>query len=251
MRIWTIAFIVASVAANPHEAFGQAIAGTVNDSSGAALPDVVVQVESAALIEKVRTAVTDGIGRTHRTLRPGDYTVTFVREGFTSQRRAGIEIAGAFTATVDAQLPVGALSQTITVAANTTVVDVHSASTESTLGGDLVKSLPTVRSYNALVVLVPGVVTSANDVVTGTSTVSFPIHGGRSNEGRFSLDGLTVGGPSVGNSATSYIIDAGAAEEVTFTSAGGLGETETGGLVMNIVPKTGGNSMHGSLFASG
>ena len=116
---------------------------------------------------------------------------------------------------------------------------------------DIVKALPTVRSYNALVVLIPGVVTSANDVVTGTSTTAFPIHGGRSNEGRLALDGLTVGGPSVGNSATSYVVDAGATEEVTFASAGGLGENETGGLVVNLVPKTGGNSTHGSLFFSG
>ena len=113
------------------------------------------------------------------------------------------------------------------------------------------KALPTVRSYNALVVLIPGVVTSGNDVVTGTSTTAFPIHGGRGNEGRLALDGFTVGGPAVGNSATSYVVDAGATEEVTFASASGLGENETGGLVVNLVPKTGGNSTHGSLFFSG
>ena len=111
------------------------------------------------------------------------------------------------------------------------------------------KALPTVRSYNALVVLIPGVVTTTNDVVTGTTTTQFPIHGGRSNEGRLKLDGIIVGSPS--NSPTSYVVDAGATEEVTFAGAGGLGETETGGLVMNLVPKTGGNSTHGSLFFSG
>ena len=116
---------------------------------------------------------------------------------------------------------------------------------------DIVKALPTVRSYNALVVLIPGVVTSTNDVVTGTTTTQFPIHGGRSNEGRLTLDGIIVGGPAIGNSPTSYVVDAGVTEEVTFAGAGGLGETETGGLVMNLVPKTGGNSTHGSLFFSG
>ena len=131
-------------------------------------------------------------------------------------------------------------------------VDVRSAAAATTLRDDLVKALPTVRSYNALVVLIPGVTTSGNDVVTGTSTTAFPIHGGRGNEGRLALDGFTVGGPAVGNSATSYVVDAGAAtEEVTFASASGLGENETGGLVMNLVPKTGGNSTHGSLFFSG
>ena len=93
------------------------------------------------------------------------------------------------------------------------------------------------------VVLIPGVVTTTNDVVTGTTTMQFPIHGGRSSEGRLKLDGIIIGSPS--NSPTSYVVDAGATEEVTFTGASGLGETETGGLVMNLVPKTGGNSTHG------
>ena len=89
----------------------------------------------------------------------------------------------------------------------------------------------------------PGVVTNVNDTVTGTATTRFPIHGGRTNEGRSLLDGLTVGSPPSGNSATSYVVDAGNAQEVTFTTAGALGETETAGLVMNIVPKSGGNAM--------
>src|SRR4029077_8403188 len=130
-------------------------------------------------------------------------------------------------------------------------IDVRSAAAATTLRDDIVKALPTVRSYNALVVLIPGVTTSGNDVVTGTSTTAFPIHGGRGNEGRLALDGFTVGGPAVGNSATSYVVDAGTTEEVTFASAGGLGETETGGLVVNLVSKTGGNATHGSLFFSG
>ena len=130
-------------------------------------------------------------------------------------------------------------------------MDVHSVKHEVSLTGEVVKSIPTVRSYNALLVLVPGVVTNVNDTVTGTATTSFPIHGGRTNEGRLSLDGLTVGSPPNGNSATSYVVDAGNAAEVTFTTAGALGETETAGLVMNIVPRNGSNTMHGSFFVSG
>jgi hypothetical protein len=94
-------------------------------------------------------------------------------------------------------------------------------------------------------------VTNANEIDTGTATTSFPIHGGRANEGRLLLDGLNVGSASGGNSATSYTVDVGQAREVTFTTAGALGESETAGLMMNIVPKTGGNTMRGSIFASG
>jgi Carboxypeptidase regulatory-like domain len=248
----TFAFLLALAAGVPCGAFAQAIAGVVHDASGAALPDVAVQAESSALIEKVRTVVTDGSGQYRiEDLRPGIYTITFVRAGFSPHVRAEVQITGAFTASVDAQLAPGPVAETITVTAATPAVDVRSSAAATTLRREIVKALPTVRSYNALVVLIPGVVTSANDVVTGTSTTAFPIHGGRSNEGRLALDGLTVGGPSVGNSATSYVVDASATEEVTFAGAGGLGETETGGLVMNLVPKTGGNSTHSSLFFSG
>ena len=99
--------------------------------------------------------------------------------------------------------------------------------------------------------LVPGVATSSNDIVTGTATTSFPVHGGRANEGRLTLDGLNIGSPPSGNSATSYVVDLGTSQEVTFRTATALGETETAGLVMNIVPRSGGNATRGSVFVSG
>ena len=115
----------------------------------------------------------------------------------------------------------------------------------------MLKAIPTVRSYNALVVVVPGVVTNTNDVATGTATTQFPIHGGRNNEGRMTIDGLNVGNPPGGNQPPGFSVDVGNSEEISFTTSGGLGESETAGLVMNVVPKTGGNSIHGSAFYSG
>jgi hypothetical protein len=247
-----LALMVAVFTGVPSGAFAQVIAGTVQDASGAALPDVTVQAESSALIERIRTVVTDGSGQYRiEELRPGTYTITFRREGFRPYVRAGVQITTAFTASVNAQLAPGAPAETITVTGDAPTVDVRSAAPALTLDGDLVKALPTVRSYNALVVLIPGVVTTANDVVTGTTTTQFPMHGGRGNEGRLTMDGLTIGGASVANSPTSYVVDAGATEEVAFAGAGGMGETETGGLVVNLVPKTGGNTMRAALFVSG
>jgi hypothetical protein len=245
--------IFACVLGVPVAAFGQAaIGGVVSDLSGARLAGVLVEASSAALIEKSRTTVTDGAGRYRlEELQPGTYQVTFTLRGWKPQRQEGVLLAGSFTATVNAQLELGPMTETITVTADTSVIDVHGAQHETTLGGDIVRSMPTARSYNALLALIPGVITNVNDTVTGTATTSFPIHGGRTSEGRLSLDGLTVGSPPSGNSATSYVVDAGQAEEVTFTTAGGLGESETAGLTMNIVPKSGGNTLRGSFFASG
>ena len=229
-----------------------AIAGTVQDGSGTPVPGVTVTATSAVLIERGRTVVTDGAGQYRiEDLRPGIYTVSFSGSDLSPVVREGIELSGSFTATVNVAIVLGRLSEAITVTGQAPVVDVHTARREVTLKNDVLKSIPTVRSYNALLVLLPGVVTNTNDTVTGTAATQFPIHGGRTAEGRLSLDGLTVGSPPNGNSPTNYVVDVGNAAEVTFSTSGALGEVETAGVVMNIVPKTGGNSVRGSLFGSG
>jgi hypothetical protein len=237
----------------PTSALAQgAIGGSVRSSAGAPAPGVTVEATSPALIEKTRTTVTDGAGRYRiENLRPGSYTVRFTLSGVAPQERDGIELSGSSTAIVDVQLTTEALSETITVRGTSPAIDLASAKRQVTLSGEIAGGLPTARSYNALVALVPGVLTSTNDIVSGTATTSFPIHGGRVNEGRLTLDGLNVGSPPSGNSATSYVVDTGNADEITFTTGGAVGESETSGLVMNLVPKSGGNTRHGSLFASG
>jgi hypothetical protein len=240
------------VAIIPTVARAQAvIAGTVKDASGAVLPGVSVEAASPELIEKIRTAVTDGTGQYRiEDLRPGVYSVTFTLQGFQSMKREGIELTGSFIATINADLKVGTVSETVTVTGESPVVNIQSARREMTLNNDVLKAIPTVRSYNAMVSVVPGVSTNLNDVVTATATTQFPIHGGRNNEGRLMIDGLNIGNPPGGNQPTSYIADVGNAQEVTFTTAGGLGESETAGLVMSVVPKTGGNRKTGALFMS-
>jgi Carboxypeptidase regulatory-like domain len=95
----TLVILFALAAFVPGTAFAQAIAGTVHDASGAALPDVTVEATSAALMERVRTVVSDGSGQYRiESLRPGVYTITFTREGFRPYIRAGVEISSAFTA---------------------------------------------------------------------------------------------------------------------------------------------------------
>jgi hypothetical protein len=245
--------LVAWVVLLPAAALAQAvIAGTVRDPSGAVLPGVTVEATSPVLIEKVRSAVTDGTGLYRiEDLRPGTYTVTFSLPGFNTFKREGIELTGSFTATINVELKVGELTETIVVSGESPVVDVQSARREVTLKSDVLQSIPSVRSYNALVVVVPGVVTNLNDTVTGTATTQFPIHGGRNNEGRMTIDGLNIGNPVGGNQPPQYTADIGNSQEVTFQTSGGLGESENAGLVMNVVPKTGGNSISGAVYFSG
>jgi hypothetical protein len=93
-----------------------AIAGEVRDTTGAVLPGVTVEAASPALIEKVRTVVTDGQGRYQIVeLRPGTYTVTFTLPNFSTVRREGLVLSTGFTAAVNAELKVGSIGETITV----------------------------------------------------------------------------------------------------------------------------------------
>src|SRR5690606_17302547 len=132
------AFVVGLLLLMPSVAFAQAsITGLVRDTSGAVLPGVTVEASSPALIEKVRAAVTDGSGRYRIVdLRPGTYSVTFTLTGFSPVRREGLELVGAFTATVDAELRVGALEETITVTGESPIVDVQSVRRQTVIDNE-------------------------------------------------------------------------------------------------------------------
>lgn len=234
-------------------AFAQAsINGIVRDTSGAVLPGVTVEAASPALIEKVRTVVTDGTGQYAIVdLRSGTYTVTFTLPGFNTVRREGIELGGSFSATINAELRVGSLEETITVTGETPVVDVRTARTQQTMDKDIIDSIPSGRQYFSLTTLVPALNVQGNDVggASGPVFSVFQVHGGRRNEGQVRVEGLNAGFQGMG--VSFYVPDVGNAQEVTFSLSGGLGEAETGGPQMNIIPRQGGNTFNGSFFVNG
>ena len=248
-----VRLVVFMFAMAPALAHAQAsITGIVKDSSGAVLPGVTVEAASPALIEKARSAVTDGSGQYRIVdLRPGSYSVTFTLSGFNAVKREGIELTGTFTSTVNVELRVGSLEETITVTGESPIVDVQSIRRQTTVDGDVIAALPTSRSYGALFQLVPAVSGGSRDVLTRPGLVVFGGPGGRGTEGRLQVDGLGVGAPLSGGGVSGYLPDIANAQEVSFTTSGGLGEAEVGGPTMNIVPKTGGNTVRGTIYAAG
>jgi hypothetical protein len=223
------------------------LAGIVKDTSGAVLPGVTVEASSPALIEKVRSVATDNTGQYRIVdLRPGTYTVTFTLPGFNTVARSGIELAGSGTVTVNGDLKVGNVEETVTVTGETPIVDVQSATRQAVLSGDVVASVPAARSWNGILLLMPGITGDPNTVQLNPSMITFGIHGGPTAEGRLLVDGMNVGASRGGGGVSGYQVDTGNVQEVTFATSGGLGEAETGGPYMNIVPKTGGNIYSGS-----
>ena len=251
-----ILLVVSMILALPLSAYAQAsISGVIKDASGAVLPGVTVEAASPVLIEKVRTAVTDAEGQYRIIdLRAGTYSVTFSLTGFNAFRREGIELTGSFNATVNGDLKIGAIAETITVTGETPIVDTQSVRRQTTISGDLITAIPSARSYASLMTLMPNTVVAtgaASDIQVVPGMVVFGGAGGRSNEGRLQLDGISVGSAFNGGGVSAYITDVGNAQEVALTSSGGLGEAEVGGPSMNVVPKTGGNSVKGSVYLSG
>src|SRR5215813_7367468 len=234
----------------PAVAFAQAspsLAGVAKDSSGAVLPGVTVEASSSALIEKTRSVVTDSAGQYKIVdLRPGTYTLTFSLTGFSTVKREGLELTGGGTTTVNADLKVGALEETLTVTGETPVVDVQNAARQQIMNGELVANTPAAKSWNGIMLLVPGVTGDPNTVQLTPGMVLFGIHGGPVQEGRLQVDGMNVGASRGGGGVSGYSVDTANVQEITFRTSGGLGEAETGGPLMNVVPKTGGNSFKGS-----
>ena len=151
------------------------LAGVVTDNSGAVLPGVTVEASSPALIEKVRTATTDGSGRYRlESLQPGVYNVKFTLAGFTTQTREGVTLSGSGVVTVNGDLKVGGLEETITVTGAAPVVDVSSTRREVTLDNETMRALPAVRSYSYLLNTVPGLQSNITDVNTGPVFAIFP-----------------------------------------------------------------------------
>ncbi|PYR30023.1 MAG: hypothetical protein DMF92_09935 [Acidobacteria bacterium] len=253
-----ILFAFAWMAIVPSALYAQAsITGVVKDPSGAVLPGVTVEAASPALIEKVRSVVSDGTGQYRiLDLRPGSYTVTFTLTGFSTVKREGIELTGSFTATVNADMRVGAVEETVTVTGETPI----STTREQSITHDVIDTIPTGRLAQNLAVLLTGVSVGGGLTLNGVGTqdvggtsgnavAQLAAHGSRSLDQRTSVNGLSVM-LSAGANNTPYVANMGSTQEVTIDISGVSAEAAEGGVRVNLIPKEGGNSFKGSMFAS-
>ena len=157
-----------------------AITGVVKDASGGVLPGVTVEAASPALIEKVRSVTSDATGQYRIVdLRPGTYSVTFSLPGFSTVKRDGVELSGTFVATINGELKVGALEETITVTGETPIVDVQSAKVQQTVSKDIIAAIPSSKNAAGIQALIPGMSsTSDSGGITGSAGGSAgTIHG--------------------------------------------------------------------------
>src|SRR5262245_58489021 len=132
-RVFVLLLVVPGLAA------AQEIGGTVTDSTGAVLPGVTVEARSPALIEQVRTVTTNDRGQyTIVGLQAGLYTVTFTLPGFNTVVREGVRLTVGFTAEIDGKLSVGSVSETVTVAGASPVVDLRNVNQQQVMNREVI-----------------------------------------------------------------------------------------------------------------
>jgi hypothetical protein len=237
------------------------IAGVVTDSSGAVLPGVTVEASSPALIEKVRSVVTDGQGRySIVALQPGTYAVTFSLSGFNTSRREGILLTAGFTAAVSVAMQVGALEETITVSGQSPMVDTQNVRQQTVVSREVLESLPSgSMGGSVLLSMTPGMTgTAAIADLGGTAGYREGMGSNAQNEFRgrvglkYNIDGLSI--LSVLNQGTfSFVPNPLLLGEMTIET-GGSAESSGNGLSINALPREGSNSftyLTTGLFSNG
>ncbi len=229
-----------------------ALAGVVKDVSGGVLPGVTVEASSPALIEKVRTVITDDAGQYRIVdLRPGVYTMTFTLPGFNTVTREKIELISNFTATINADLRVGSVEETVTVSGATPVVDMQTATNQQVMTKELLESVPTGRSIWAVGSSLTGVTLSAPDVggTAGMQQTYLATHGSDRRDNAIQVDGMSVNGIE-GDGAIQNYFNQTMFEEMSYQTSALSAEVPSAGVRLNMIPKDGSNVFKGSLFYS-
>ena len=242
---------LASLCLLPMAAHAQsAFTGTVKDTSGAVLPGVTVEAASDALIEKTRSVVTDANGGYRLVdLRPGTYSLTFSLEGFSTVKRDAIQLESNFVMTVNSEMKVGALEETLTVTGAAPTVDVQTTTKSQVLNRETLDAIPTGRTIQGMGQLITGISLNQPDIGGSKAMQQTYMsgHGAGSSQTTVQVDGLMVNGIDVDGAVQSYF-NSSMSQEMVYTTSGASADVAGGGVRLNMIPRDGGNTMSGSVF---
>jgi hypothetical protein len=251
-RTLTRALVAVGLLLVPGVAYAQStLTGIVKDTSGAVLPGVTVEAASPVLIEKTRSVVTDASGGYRIVdLRPGIYTLTFALEGFSTVRRATLELPANFTMTVNTELKVGALQETVTVSGTSPLVDVQTTTKSQVLNREALDSIPTGRTIQGMGQLITGVSLNIPDVggSRAMQQTYMSTHGLGASQTTVLVDGMLVNGLD-GDGAVQNYFNSTMSQEMVYTTSGASADVSGGGVRLNMIPRDGGNVLSGSLFS--
>lgn len=218
-----------------------AITGRATDTSGGAMPGVTVGITSPSMIGGARTTVTDEQGSYRFTLLPGGtYTVSFELSGFKTLNIEGVEVRAGATMTINGQLDVATVQETVTVTSQAPTIDLESANVAVNWDQEKLDNIPYSRSLTGLVSMLPGLYATAYDVGGsnfGTGSSAQARSFGRAGGNVVAYDGM-IWDQTYG--------DYGTYEEAQVTTAAKGADAMNPGLTMNLIVKSGGNTFHGT-----
>src|SRR3989442_3913141 len=235
----------------PGLTFGQVattgkIAGVVTDSSGAAVPSATVTVKSTALMAE-RTTTTGADGAYLFDLLPiGTYEVTVISKGFKGYTETGIVLTAGFTATVNAKLQVGEVSEVVKVE-GVPVVDLQNNQTATTFDENLLQDIPSGRDPWSTLAQMPGATVGTFDVAGDNSyqQSTMQIHGSTPAEQIYSFNGLDLNWPGANGGYTQFYTNHDSFDEFQLVADNGPAQVPIGGVYKKKVNKAGGKGPQG------
>jgi hypothetical protein len=259
MRLLTVrCFALLALVLTPIVASAQTstISGTVKDASGGVLPGVTVEASSPALIEKTRSTVTSGSGAyTISALRPGIYTVKFELPGFSTVIREGVELTSDFTATINIDLKVGTLEETLTVTGESPIVDTSNITQRVVMTAEVRDALPTGRNIQAVGIMIPGTTLAlggggalSRDVGGSGNLQQSPLQFRGSGDTVQTIEGLRLNNLCAQGAYSGVYWNDASFEEFSYITGADSAEVGQGGMRVNMVPRDGGNSFRGSMI---
>jgi carboxypeptidase family protein len=250
--LWAVVGLIA-IAGGP--AFAQsvgattgAINGKVSDTTGGVMPGVTVTIASPSM-QGVRTAVTDAEG-SYRfpAIPPGEYRITYELAGFSTVNREGIRVGLGFTATVNTELTVASLTESVTVSGQSPVVDITSTKTATNFDAAELASIPSARDFWAILAAAPAIQMQRIDVggsAAGTQT-AYSTYDTKADQHRPMVEGIVN---TEGTNAAGFYYDYGSFDEVSVATGTNTAEMPWPGVMSQFISKSGGNTYHGKIYA--
>jgi hypothetical protein len=189
----------------------------------------------------------DGIYR-FSAIPPGEYKVTYELTGFDTVVREGLRVGLGFTATVNVELRVARLNETVTVSGQSPVVDVATTKTSTNFDAQQLASLPNARDFWAILAAAPAIQMQRIDVggsAAGTQT-GYSTYDTKSDQHRPMVEGIVN---TEGTNAAGFYYDYGSMEEVSITTGANTPDMPWAGVMSQFIAKSGGNTYHGKIYA--
>jgi hypothetical protein len=222
------------------------IQGRVTDSQGAVLPGVTVTATSPSLIQPQTTVTSETGNYRFPAVPPGTYELVYELAGFNTLKRSGIQITLGFTATVNGELALATLQETVTVSGASPVIDTTATRVVQTFKLDQLQSIPNARDMWSLLAVTPAVQMGRIDVGGNRAGTQTPyVAYGFNGQVRVLIEGINT---TEGTGGAGFYFDYSSLEEVFLGTSGQSAEMPNPGVQSQFISKSGGNQFNGEAY---